>query len=352
MAPSAQAHHRSHSLLLLQKLLNLRDTASPLTFILDTLEQSAAPLTQEFITRAKISKAKIILVSLATVKKPTNVDIFIKGRGKCLRDLAIEIASHVVPPPATGPSTSTTAGNPPPPIQKNLILIDTLNPLLSTPHLLPEFFSSIIYPLTTSLIAVYHTDVPCPSSLSTSPYSPSPLTLLTHIATAILRVSSLHHAAETKRAHDRSQVAPEWGLHEEREGVLVGLRSPTNHQLKGGIVVDMELRRKSGRVVVEKFILTPPPTQQQGHQQLGTMMLLSDHPIFSTSTEENGSDQDKQQEMEASFNLGLTEKQRRDRDGVVLPYFDAQTDVGGGEGGRILYDIGSEDDFDEEEDEI
>jgi elongator complex protein 5 len=40
----------------------------------------------------------------------------------------------------------------------------------------------------------------------------------------------------------------------------------------------------------------------------------------------------------------------RDREGVVLPYFDAQK--GGGEGGRILYDMGEEDDFDEEEDEI
>jgi len=36
----------------------------------------------------------------------------------------------------------------------------------------------------------------------------------------------------------------------------------------------------------------------------------------------------------------------------VLPYFDAQKGEGAGEGGRILYDMGSEDDFDEEEDEI
>ena len=38
---------------------------------------------------------------------------------------------------------------------------------------------------------------------------------------------------------------------------------------------------------------------------------------------------------------------------MVLPYFDAQKGGDGpGEGGRILYDMGSEDDFDEEEDEI
>ncbi len=59
--------------------------------------------------------------------------------------------------------------------------------------------------------------------------------------------------------------------------------------------------------------------------------------------------------METTFSLGLTEKQRRDREGVVLPYFDAQTDAGGGGGeggGRILYEMGREDDFDDEEDEI
>lgn len=56
MAPSAQAHRRSHSLLLFQKLLNLRDSASPLTLVLDTLEQSASPVIQEFITRAKVSR--------------------------------------------------------------------------------------------------------------------------------------------------------------------------------------------------------------------------------------------------------------------------------------------------------
>lgn len=55
MAPSAQSHSRSHSLLLVQKLLNLRDSASPLTLVLDTIEQSASPLLREFMSRAKVS---------------------------------------------------------------------------------------------------------------------------------------------------------------------------------------------------------------------------------------------------------------------------------------------------------
>ena len=54
MAPSAQSHGRSHSLLLVQKLFNLRDGASPLTLVLDHLEQNAAPLLREFTGRAKV----------------------------------------------------------------------------------------------------------------------------------------------------------------------------------------------------------------------------------------------------------------------------------------------------------
>ena len=43
--------------------------------------------------------------------------------------------------------------------------------------------------------------------------------------------------------------------------------------------------------------------------------------------------------MDTTFHLGLTEKQRRDREGVVLPYFDAQRGEGG-EGGLPLLDVG------------
>lgn len=54
MAPISTVHTRSHSLLLLQKLLNLRDGASPLTLVLDSLEQPAQPVLSEFTTRAKV----------------------------------------------------------------------------------------------------------------------------------------------------------------------------------------------------------------------------------------------------------------------------------------------------------
>jgi elongator complex protein 5 len=71
MAPSAQAHQRTHSLLLFQKLLSLRDSASPLTLILDGLEQSAGPLVNEFMNSAKVSNA-IWILALGLKVEPAN----------------------------------------------------------------------------------------------------------------------------------------------------------------------------------------------------------------------------------------------------------------------------------------
>lgn len=101
----------------------------------------------------------------------------------------------------------------------------------------------------------------------------------------------------------------------------------------------------------EKFLLVAnSPSAPPGP---GSISLLSDHPLFrSPEADGQGAEEDDIELMDATFSLGLTDKQRKDREGVVLPYFDAQTDVGSGEGGRILYDMGREDDFDEEEDEI
>lgn len=54
MAPSPLQQRRTHNTLLFQKLLNLREGASPFTLILDTLEQSGASVVREFARRAKV----------------------------------------------------------------------------------------------------------------------------------------------------------------------------------------------------------------------------------------------------------------------------------------------------------
>ena len=42
----------------------------------------------------QISRSKIIFVSFATLKKPADVDIFVKARGKTPETLRSEIVSH------------------------------------------------------------------------------------------------------------------------------------------------------------------------------------------------------------------------------------------------------------------
>ncbi|KAF6841676.1 Elongator complex protein 5 [Colletotrichum plurivorum] len=342
MAPSAENHSRSHSLLLFQKLLNLRDGASPLTLVLDSLEQPAAPVLREFVSRAKLAKAKIILLSFATLKRPRDVDVVIKARGKSLKALRAEIFSHY---PKPDPAAARGA----PPSQKTVVLLDSLNELATTaPEVLSFFLSNIIMP-GVSLVAVYHTDVPVVLPRTASEILPHPLTVLTHLATAVLRLSSLRQEIERQRARNRSLQEPEWGLGEDREGVLVGLKGETRSEDYRGVVVEMEVRRRSGRAMAEKFAMLPLATAAAGKAH--RVFLLSEHPAFA-APEAGPAVAGEDEEPESTFNLGLTEKQRRDREGIVLPYFDAQTDIGAGEGGRILYEMGREDDFDDEEDEI
>lgn len=229
------------------------------------------------------------------------------------------------------------------------MILDSLNPLAtSAPDSLPAFLTNIVTP-TTSLVATYHTDVPLvPPPHAHNEYAPPPLAILTHLATAVLTLSSLEHELARKAARDRSVQEPEFGLAEGREGVLVGLREKRAAGAALGLVVDMEVRRRSGRGVTGRFVVSVPAPADRRGGVLARFCLLEAHPAFApaeVAAEGPG-------EPQSTFDLGLTEKQRRDREGVVLPYFDAQTDIGAGEGGRILYEMVREDDFDEEEDEI
>ncbi|KAL7795409.1 Elongator complex protein 5 [Trichoderma ceciliae] len=340
MAPSANSHGRSHSLLLLQRLLNLRDAASPLTLLLDNLEQPAWPVVSELMTRAKLAKTKIIFLSFSTLRKPRDADVFIKAAGKDLNAVSRELLALY---PSFQPAAvkDKTA-------QRAVVFIDSLNSLSSAAtQSLAVFLSSIITPVV-SIVAVYHTDVPVILPKSFNEYEPHPFALLCHLATAILTLSNLQQEIERQKARGRSVAEPEWGLKEDREGVLIGLTERGRSEDRGGVVISMELRRKSGRAVDEKFILMPASAAAKSGP--GKLCLLTDHSMFTKPEAEQGEEGDDQ--PESTFNLGLTEKQRKDREGIVLPYFDAQTDIGAGEGGRILYEMGREDDFDDEEDEI
>ena len=213
---------------------------------------------------------------------------------------------------------------------------------------------------------------------------------------------SLHHILASKRAAERARPPPVFGLDEGKEGVVVGLGANGRE-----VVLRVEHRRKSGRAVGGEFVMSTdlstattgtgtgtgtkatatatatatakPSTNTTGSRRavrlstidmtasgegpgLAKFVLLEEHPLYRLPAEVVGAKREGVgvggvDEAGGTFSLGLTEKQRRDREGVVLPYFDAQQGGLGGEvgmGGRILYEYGEEDagDWDSEEDEI
>ena len=266
-----------------------------------------------------------------------------------------------------------------------LVILDTLNPLLSDSAPLPTLLAPLIGPQT-SLLATLHTSVPLvpfqQPTLSHAGYSPPPQTLLTYLATTLITLQPLPHVLDAKRAELRAEAPPTFGLGADSglaaasqtryrssngvgtglsgewvEGVLVGLGAQSED-----VVLGVEFRRKSGRTMGGEYVLSRstdkggaggPPVGRSARPEI---MLLEEHPrykaLFPSDLGEGASKDDA--ETGETFSLSLTEKQRRDREGVVLPYFDAQRDEGPGEGGRILYQMGEEDfgDWDEEEDEV
>ncbi|KAJ5302262.1 hypothetical protein PENANT_c008G10314 [Penicillium antarcticum] len=343
MAPVNLSHRRTHNLLLISKLLSSRDTASPLTLVQDSLEQPATPLYKEYIRRAKLSKVHVTLIAFETLKQPEGVDCFVSTRRKSPADISKEVSA-------------VASENP---TRRRLILIDSINPLLSSKKsdpsfYLPSFLGSFIAPASpaakvdASLVVTYHQDVPEPQQQS--PYSPSPISVLTYLATSIITLHSFSHILAQKAARDRSLAPPVFGLDEEQEGVLLGrLDKLAGTGSVEGIVIELEHRRKSGRGVLEWYLL--PPASRYSPQHLKEVVtLLDDNVLYNPPMARHIGPED--EEPTSTFELGLTDRQRRDREGVVLPYFDAQQGNGPGEGGRILYDMGEEDDFDEEEDEI
>ena len=187
-------------------------------------------------------------------------------------------------------------------------------------------------------------------------YEPSALTILTYLSTTIFTVHSLRQTLAQNLAYDRSLQTPVFGVEEEKDGVLTPLLTPSAND---GFVLHMEHRRKSGRVGANaRFYMPYVPSLSSSQPASGDKpTILIEHPLFKsaaipTPSSRTSAEGQTSEDDGGTFNLELTERQRRAREGVVLPYFDAQKGDGAGQGGRILYDMGIEDDFDEEEDEI
>jgi elongator complex protein 5 len=334
---SSNRNKKLHNQILISRLLQCRDPISPVTLLCDSLHQSGWPLIHDMISKAKAAKVHCTLISFETLQKPAGIDLFIALTPGWLDQTDAQIQAKISSQLA---SVSQGVG------ARSLVIIDTLHPLINRGTPLSPFLSSLLSS-SASLLVLHHNDIPLPAPAQ---FAPHPAALLRYLATTILTVHSMSHVIAKKKARDRSVAEPEFGL-DEGLGTIVGLGS----NRIDGTVVEMEHRRKSGRVVREWFYVSHTAITQ-GHTKgprtgavgAENVILLEEHtewPKAAFEVKEEGKG------VVSSFRMELSEKEKREREGVLLPYFDAQTEEGG-MGGRILYDMGVEDDFDEEEDEI
>ncbi|KAF1967399.1 hypothetical protein BU23DRAFT_483822 [Bimuria novae-zelandiae CBS 107.79] len=337
--PFNELQAQRHAIHLMSNLLSIRTNTSPFTLVLDDLNQRAMPFLQEMVIRGLSRNVKVILVSFEGTRihpAVRQVPGWSARTGReILKGVEQAMSDH----------------------KESLVIIDNMYDTVVMKGIdITELFNLVVLKFASTLVGVYHTDMFVqPSASGTDAYAPQLLEILKYLATSIITCRSLSHVLAAKAARERSLPEPTFGMATGAEGIVQDL----NANDPRGIVLEAEFRRKSGRPESETYFLRRAVTTDY-HQPLqgrpfGTLKqefvtLLRQHPAYSNTTA-TGVGGAAGNEMETSFNLALTDKQKAARENVVLPYFDAQKQEGG-EGGRILYDMGEEDDFDEEEDEI
>lgn len=336
--PANVAQYQRHSLQLISRVLNIRTNASPFTLILDDLSQRAIPLVSELVRRGLSRNVNVIVVTFeATRFHPAVRSVPAYGD-----DTGEQILQHIRKALSQA--------------KESLVVIDSLYELLSVKDVdMGALFNLVAGEYASTLVGVYHQDT-IPDQDAHKAYAPQPLDLFKYMATTVITCKSFAHVLAAKAAKERSLPEPTHGLLQGAEGVVQCLDA-NDHR---GIVMEAEFRRKSGRPESETYFLraarksdynAPLSGMVFGTLRQEFVTLLELIPAYS-SNGVAGLVNAAANEIESTFNLGLTDKQKQAREGVVLPYFDAQKGEGAGEGGRILYDMGEEDDFDEEEDEI
>lgn len=336
--PGNAAQYQRHSLQLISRVLNIRTNASPFTLILDDLNQRAMPLVGELVRRGLSRNLNVVVVSFeATRFHPAVRSVPAYGD-----ETGEQILQNIRK--ALGEA------------KESLVVIDSLYEILSVKNVdMGALFNLVAGEFASTLIGVYHQDT-IPDQDAHKAYAPQPLDLFKYMATTVITCKSFAHVLAAKAARERSLPEPTHGLLQGAEGIVQRLDA-NDHR---GIVLEAEFRRKSGRPESETYFLraarrsdynAPLQGMAFGTLRQEFVVLLNQIPAYS-SNEVTGLVNAAANDFESTFNLGLTDKQKQAREGVVLPYFDAQKGEGAGEGGRILYDMGEEDDFDEEEDEI
>lgn len=318
-------------------VLNIRANASPFTLVLDDLNQRGMPFIGELIRRGLSRNVNVVIISFEAARfHPAVQNIAAYGD-------------------KSGEQILQDTRNAMKGAKESLVVVDSLYELLNDKNVdMGALFNLVAGEFASTLVGIYHQDM-LPAQDMQSAYSPQALDLFKYMATTVITCKSFAHVLAAKAAKERSLPEPTHGLIQGAEGIVQCLDANDYR----GIVLEAEFRRKSGRPECETYFLraartsdynVPLPGKPFGTLKQEFVTLLDQVPAYGDK-EVIGLVDAAANDMESTFNLGLTDKQKQAREGVVLPYFDAQKGEGG-EGGRILYDMGSEDDFDEEEDEI
>lgn len=336
--PGSAAQYQRHSLQLISRVLNIRTNASPFTLILDDVNQRAMPLVGELVRRGLSRNLNVVVVSFEAARFHPAV--------RSVPAYGDETGEQILQ------SIRKALGE----AKESVVVIDSLYEILSVKNVdMGALFNLVAGEFASTLVGVYHQDT-IPDQDAHKAYAPQPLDLFKYMATTVITCKSFAHVLAAKAARERSLPEPTHGLLQGAEGIVQCLRA-NDHR---GIVLEAEFRRKSGRPESETYFLrtacrsdynAPLHGMPFGTLRQEFVVLLDQVPAYS-SKQVTGLVNAAANEIESTFNLSLTDKQKQAREGVVLPYFDAQKGEGAGEGGRILYDMGEEDDFDEEEDEI
>ncbi|KAI4912082.1 uncharacterized protein J4E92_010127 [Alternaria infectoria] len=333
--PFTLMQHQRHSIHLMGRVLNVRTNGSPFTLVLDDLNQRADIFISEITRRALSRNVNVVFVTFESGQAMAPIRT-VQGFGMTSDEILKALRKAMDD------------------AKESIVVIDNLHELLHTYGVdMTALFQLVVHKFASTLVGIYHQDLL--DNPTESPYAPQPLELIKYMATSIITCKSFAHCLAAKAAAERSLPEPTWGMLEAAEGIIQDLDANDNR----GIVMEAEFRRKSGKPEGETYFLRTPrpedyhdpmPGIPNGTLKQEYVILLDMQPAYAGNV--SGLIQDVAENPNSTFNLALTEKQKQAREEVVLPYFDAQKGEGAGEGGRILYDMGSEDDFDEEEDEI
>lgn len=317
---SSSIHNPS---ILLKRIFNLTEYSSFILCI-DSLAQTSNGIINEFIHYRNLQSnidGEVIYISFNTINKPQWATQFINIESNSIHKVSKAIKSSLSS--SHNPSSASTVTK-----NKSLIIIDSLNYLNSTN--LTQFISSIASP-STVIIATYHRDVPDSLSFNSSDNDimdnyPSSLELLQFMATTIFEISPI--LPNSVDDHDQ--------LYDMIENFNIprGLNNPLFNLL-------LINRRKSGRSLKYNFQI-----DSRKHEYL----LINENDTNSSSGNNNNNNELETPEMLqglTTFNLTTSEKQKRAKEQVNLPFLEAQQY--GSSGGAIVYEYEKDDDYDEED---